>query len=177
MSSEPTTRRVVLLFGSGNDGAESSALASESSRLASLLESATGPVEVSVVSLGLSRAIAGTTEHIRLDESGRSVTDRLLTAVGAFALKARLAAFPLGRLVNSLGPVDPSRVFWRTVRRHPQAMSLVTSANVVIATDLAATKAAWLAVHRGWVDNAYFDTRSAAVGVGWQLPSAEKGPS
>jgi len=175
VSSEAITQRVVLLFGSGSDSENSVALASESSRLVSLLEEATGPIDVRVISLGLSRLIAGTSEHVRLDESGRSRTDNLLTAVGAFALRKRLAAFPIGRLLNSIGPVDQGRVFSRTVRRNSDAMRLLRSADVVIAADLIATKVAWLAVHRGWVDNAYFDRRSASVGIGWQLPSAEKG--
>jgi len=174
VSSEPLTQRVVLLFGSGGNTTESTALASESSRLASLLDTATGPVEVSVISLGLSRTITGLAEHIRLDESGRSTADGLLTAVGAFALRTFLASYPAGRLLNSLGPVDPSRVFWRAVKRQPAAMRCLASADVVIATDAATTKTAWLAVHRGWVDDAYLDHRSASVGLGWQLPAVEK---
>ena len=174
MSNEPIRQRVVLLIGSANDAAESASLASESSRLAMLLDSATGPVDVSVISLGLSRTITGLAEHIRLDESGRSAADGLLTAVGAFALRAFLASYPAGRLLNSLGPVDPSRVFWRAVKQQPAAMRCLASANVVIATDAATTKTAWLAVHRGWVDDAYLDHRSASVGLGWQLPAVEK---
>jgi len=176
VNSEMITQRIVLLFGSGSDAETSAALASESSQLAVLLQGATGPVEVSVISLGLSRKIAGTAEHIRLDDSRSGLADRLLTAVGAFALRRWLATFPLGRLLNSLGPVDPGRVFSRAARRHPEAMQLLHSANVAIATDVPSTKLGWLAVHRGWVDDAFFDHRSASVGVSWQLPSVNKDP-
>lgn len=172
MTSQPTTQRIVLLFGSGIDSQTSAALSSESSQLAVLLHGATEPVEVGVISLGLSRGIPGASEHIRLDESGRRVTDKVLTFVGAVALKRWFATFPIGRLLNSLGPVDQGRVFSRTVRRHPAAMRLLQSADIAIATDMGATKLGWLAVHRGWVDEAYFDHRSASVGITWQLPGA-----
>ena len=171
-----TRQQIVLLFGSEVDAERPASLASESSQLTLLLKGATGPVEFSVISLGLSREIEGTSEHIRLDESGRSFLDRLLAAVGAFALRTRFAAFPLGRLLNSLGPVDQNRVFWRAVKRHPGAMQLLKSVNVAIATDLAATKTAWLAVHRRWVDDAFYDHRSASVGISWQLPSVGSKP-
>lgn len=176
MNDETIKQRIVLLFGSGIDAERSAALTSESSQLTLLLRSATGPVEVSVISLGLSRTIGGTSEHIRLDDSEQSFTDRLLTAFGAIALRTRFASFPLGRLLNSLGPVDQGRVFWRTVKRHPEAMRLLKSANCAIATDLAATKTAWLAANRGWVDEAYYDRRSASVEISLQLGSAAKDP-
>lgn len=169
-------RRIVLLFGPGADAEKSGALPSESSQLALLLSDTTDPLDVSIISLGQSRTISGTSEHIRLDESGRSVTDRILASAGAFALKSWLAKFPIGRLLNSLGPVDSNRVFWRAVRRHPDAMRLLRSADVAIATDLTATKTAWIAVHRGWVDDAFYDRRSASLGVSWELPEVDKDP-
>lgn len=172
MSVDTTGRRIVLLFGSETEAERSAALSSESSDLATLLENATKPMVVCVISLGLSRTIDGTSQHLRLDDARRSLTDRLLASLGAFALKARFASMPIGRLLNSLGPIDPSRVFWRTLKRHPEAMRLLKSSDVAIAADLAATKAAWLAVHRGWVDQALYDHRSASVGINWQLPSS-----
>jgi len=173
VSGDAINQRIVLLFGSGLDAERSGALASEASQLASLVKDAIGSVDVSVISLGLSRPIAGTSEHIRLDESRRSFTDRFLTSVGAFSLRTRFATFPIGRLLNSLGPVDPSRVFWRAVRRHPEARRLLERADIAIATDLAATKTAWLAAQRGWVEEALYDHRSASVGISWQLPTAD----
>lgn len=168
------TKRIVLLFGSGSDDKRSGALATEHSQLATLLEEATGAVEVSVISLGLSRSIDGTSDHIRVDESGRSVVNRVLAVFGAFAVRARFTTFPIGRLLNSLGPVDQGRVFWRSVRRNPEAMRALQSADVAIATDLTSTKTAWLAVHRGWVDSAFYDHRSASAGISLHLPSGAR---
>lgn len=167
-------RRVVLLFGSGSEAERSAALSSESSRLGSVLREAGDEVEVAVVSLGLSRTIPGVSEHLRLDEAPRSRVDRVLGALGALTLRRLLAAFPLGRLLNTLGPVDPGRVFWRAVRRHPGARGLLRSADVVIAADPAAIKTAWLALRRGWTTEAHYDHRSASVGISWQLPGAPR---
>ena len=176
MSSETVKPQIVLLFGTGIDTENSTALAAQSSQLVRFLNDASGPVDVSVISLELSRTIAGTSEHIRLDDTDHGFTDRLLTAVGAFALSKAFTTFPIGRLLNSLGPVAQGRVFWRSVKRNPEAMHLLRSADVVIATDLPTTKAAWLAVHRGWVANAHYDHLSASVGINWQLPSGNESP-
>ena len=176
MSSETVKTRIVLLFGSGIDTENSTALAAKSSQLVRVLDDAPGPVDVGVISLELSRTIAGTSEHIRLDDTDHGLTDRLLTAVGAFALSKAFSTFPIGRLLNSLGPVSQGRVFWRTVKRNPEAMRLLRSADVAIATDVPTTKAAWLAVHRGWVADAHYDHLSASVGINWQLPSGNESP-
>lgn len=177
MKGEAPGRRLLLLFGSGTDSERSGTLAAESSLLGSLLRDTTVPVEVSALSLGLSRAISGTTEHVRLEESLPGPADRILSAFGAYALRTRLAGFPLGRLLNTLGPLDPGRVFWRAVKRNPEAIRLLKSANAVVATDLTGAKTAWIAVHRGWVDDAFYDHRSASVGISWQLPSVTGNPS
>jgi hypothetical protein len=161
MSGAGTTRGVVLLFASGKETGRPPALATEGSQLSHLVTQASGEVAISAISLGPLREIEGVAQHLRLDGSSRSVTDRVLAGIGAFALRARLASFPLGRLINSLGPVDPGRVFWRTLKRDREAMRLLRSADVVIATDLPTTKTAWLAVHRGWVTEAFYDHRSA----------------
>jgi len=168
--------RIVLLFGSGVETQNSVALAAESSKLRQFLEHSARPVDVSVISLGLRRNIPGSADHVRLDDSTRSATDRLLAILGAFALRRWFATFPLGRLLNSLGPVDQGRVFLRTAKRHAHAMRLLRSTNVVIATDVESTKLGWTAVHRGWVDDAFYDYRSAPVGVTWQLPSEDDTP-
>ena len=177
MSGDNNEPRIVVLFGSGIDAERSAALASEASKFASLLKAAEERVDVTAISLGVARSIAGTSTHVRLDESRPSLTDRLLAALGAFKVKEALAAFPLGRLLNSLGPVDQSRVFWRAVRQNPEALRLLKSADVAIATDLPATKTAWISVRRGWVDDAFYDHRSASVGISWQLPHAASTPS
>ncbi len=63
-----------------------------------------------------------------------------------------------------------------SLRAHGEAASgsdaTLQSADVAVATDLSATRTAWLAVHRGWVGDGIYDHRSASVGISWQLPSA-----
>lgn len=163
----PRAPRIVLLFVSGGDGA--SALASEASHLAQLM--ADDPrSQVAVISSRLTRLIPGATGHVRLDSAPRSAWDRTFAALGVFALRARLARYPLGRLLNTLGPVDEGRVWWRTLRRHAEARELLRWADVVIATDIEATKAARRALTRGWVDRALYDQASGSVGASWQLP-------
>ncbi len=160
--------KVVLLFGSGKSSDEPHALSSESSLLSRLIEEASGDIDISVISMVLPRQVSESIALIRLDESNRSLMDKFLAASGLFALRERLASFPLGRLLNSLGPVDRGRVFWRSVRRSPEALSALKSATAVIAADPAAVKTAWIALHRGWADQAFYDRRSASVSIGGQ---------
>lgn len=169
MSTAPGVWRVVLVFGPAADGERSGALSSESSELAARLADA-GPTEVGVISLGLKRSIAGAAEHVRLDGAAPSPTDRVFAAIGARTLQTRLARSPLGRLLNSLGPIDPNRVMWRAVRRDPAALQLLASADIVVAVDLSATKTAWVALRRGWASEAIYDHRAASVGLSWHLP-------
>ena len=153
-------RRILLLLGAEADQPHGAVLGSESTPLASLLSS--GATELDVISLGATRALDGVRTHRRLDESGRSPLDAVLGVLGAFRLRERLATFPVGRLFNSIGPVAPSRVFWRTLRHDADGMHLLRAADVVVASDLETTKAAWIAVHRGWVAEAFYDHRAVA---------------
>lgn len=139
-----------------------------------LLSDTNGPSVVNVISLSFWRRIPGVSEHIQLDDSDPGIADRLLAMTGVFAIRRWFETFPIGRLLNSLGPVDPSRVFWRKVKRNARALHLLKSANSVIATDLATTKTAWLAVHRNWTNSGFYDHRTASVGISWQLPKADK---
>ena len=161
--SGPTTTIVTLLIGAEGDAPPVAVLGSESTPYSQLLAGGDGAVEVRVVSLGTVRTVPGADVHVRLDGGGSSRTDRFLRRVGAYALRDRLEGFPIGRLINTLGPLDPSRVFWRTLKRHPEAMGLLRTSDVAIATDLETTKAAWLAVHRGWVGRAFYDRRALAI--------------
>jgi hypothetical protein len=155
--------KLVLLVGAEGDAPAGGVLGSESTPLAKLLGESAGAIELKVVSFGTSRVFAKAAVHLRLDQHDRSLTDRLLTALGAFALRERLANFPIGRLLESIGPIARSRVFWRTLKRNPEAIGLLRTSDVAIATDLETTKAAWIAVHRGWVDDAYYDHRAVAI--------------
>lgn len=170
--SAPGVVRVVLLVGADGDAPPGGVLESEATPFGTLLSRADTAVEVNVVSAGTSRTFVGATVHVTLNPSNRSLTDRVLRALGGFALSDRLATFPIGRLLNSIGPIAPSRVFWRTLKRNPEAMDLLRTSDVAIAADLETTKAAWLAVRRGWVDAAHYDHRAVSLALTLQAPSA-----
>jgi hypothetical protein len=164
--------RVVLLVGADGDLPHGEVLQSESTPLAKLFEESGGALDLTIVSLGTSRSFDGVANHTRLDQLPTSHTDRLLRAVGAYAVRGQFDTFPIGRLLNSLGPIAPSRVFWRALKGHPDAMQLLRTSDIAIATDLETTKAAWLSVHRRWVDDAYYDHRALSFALGPQSPLA-----
>ena len=165
-----TTTSVVLLFGSDVDAGHVSTLASERSRLQSIIEETPGAVEVDLVSFGLDRTFPGIRTHVNLKGRSLGPLDAVLRAMGVFALRRKCATFPLGRLLNSMGPVDPGRVFWRAVRRDKTALDVIRRADIAIAADLPAAKTAWIALHRNLVRQAYYDHRSAAFGEAFSLP-------
>lgn len=73
----------------------------------------------------------------------RPAVDRVLLRAGTPRLHSLLQRFSVGRLLNSLGPLDQSRIFWRAVREHEGALSALRSADVLLAVDLAAVRTAW----------------------------------
>jgi|GEM_PF-3212038 len=85
---------------------------------------------------------------------------RLLRRLGAQGIYQRLAQFPAGRLLNSVGPLDPGRVTWRSIRRHADARRWISRADLLIASDDESVMSAWHARRRGWVPEARFDPRS-----------------
>jgi hypothetical protein len=85
---------------------------------------------------------------------------RMLRRLGAQAIYRRLAQSPAGRMLNSIGPLDPGRVTWRSIRRHPDARTWISRADLLIASDDASAMTAWHARRRGWVPDARFDPRS-----------------
>jgi len=87
--------------------------------------------------------------------------DRLLAALPLARIEAVLSKSPLGRLLLSLGPTDPSRVFWRAVRADPAAMAMLASADVLLAADLPAVRTAWHTLRAGKVAEAYFGLQAA----------------
>jgi hypothetical protein len=82
--------------------------------------------------------------------------DRLFMRLHLNRAEDLLRKLPLGRLLISLGPTDPSRVFWRAVRADPAALALLSAADVVLAADLPAVRTAWHLLHSGKVPSAYF---------------------
>ncbi|WP_087874285.1 hypothetical protein [Arthrobacter globiformis] len=87
--------------------------------------------------------------------------DRLLAKLPVARLEGSLRTSPLGRLLLSLGPTDPSKVYWRAVRADPQAMAMLSSADVLLAADLPAVRTAWHFLHSGRVPSAYFGLQAA----------------
>jgi hypothetical protein len=156
--------RVTVLYGAGVASAPFAALSTERSLLEQLLDDTDGHVELHVVSSGLAEAPLPAAVHVDVGDDAPGPFDRLLTGLGARTLRARLARFPLGRLLNSMGPLDPGRMFWRAVRRSPAALAAIRSSDIVYAADLASVKTAWIAVRRGWVREGRYDHRASALG-------------
>lgn len=89
------------------------------------------------------------------------LADRLLAGLRLNLVDALLRKTPLGRLLISLGPTDPSRVFWRAVRADPTAIAMLSAADVVLAADFPAVRTAWQVLHAGKVPQAYFGLQAA----------------
>lgn len=137
-----TALRVVAIVGSSTDPDQLLRAALGGASLAEELENASGRhVALKLVSWMPSEDIpqgivVGSSAH-------RPALDRVISGTGAASLHGMLQKFPLGRLLNSLGPLDQSRIFWRAVREHEGAMTALQSADVLLAVDLPAVRAAW----------------------------------
>lgn len=150
-------QRIAILVATGVRG--STALTSETS-FAARAAMQNSDTEFCVVSTGVTSAPqAGI--HVALDDAPPSSIDRALRACGVTALAGKLAATPWGRLLNSLGPADRGRVWWRTVRSTAQARDVLRNVDVVIATDIESVKAARHLARRGWAKRALYDPASA----------------
>lgn len=156
-------RVVAVLFGSGSDSTARAALDTELSLLERDLQSADGRVELRVIARGMTSSPFDGADFIDVGSAPPGPVDRLLRALGGHRLRAALARVPVGRLLNSMGPLDPGRVFWRAVRRHPAARAALRGADAAYAADLAAVTTAWIAVRRGWVREARYDHRASAL--------------
>jgi hypothetical protein len=155
------TRRVVLLYAATADPA--AAITSLGESLVPAFGAALGD-DVTVDAIVLSAppaALEGVGTVLTLADGPVSALDRALRAVGAPALRDRLARSPAGRLLNSLGPVDAGRVFWRSLRLRPDALALTGPDVIVVAGDLAATRAAWMLHRRGAASRALWGVGAA----------------
>lgn len=150
---------IVLVFGSRGDASSTSSLNEEASQLR---DSLTGATSVTVISFGRKADLHGAARLV-LDASTTGRTDKLLARLGGVALRTKLDRTPLGRLMNSLGPLDEGRVFWRAVRRDRRAIDALRSADVVIAGDAAGIKTAWLSLRKRWAAQSRYDHRAAAI--------------
>ncbi len=153
---------VVVLIGSRSDPEQlfRSALG-EATPGAALSRAAGRDVSVSLLSLLPPAADLGlATPHI-LSPPRTPWLDRLLAKLPLNRLESLLRTSPAGRLLLSLGPTDPSRVFWRSVRADPAAVALLASADVLLAADLPAVRTAWHFLREGKVPAAYFGLQAA----------------
>lgn len=166
-----TIRRILVLVNAEESSAAGISHVSAESSLAALTRASEASIEVSVVSGLTPETFAAATLHVRSIALGASPVDRVLRALGGYRLRDAFERFPLGRLLNTLGPLAPSRVFWRALKREAPAMQLLRHADIIIAADLDTTKAAWIARRRGWVEAAYFDRSARAY-----LAAAATGP-
>jgi len=155
------TRRVVVVAGSPVDYDSYTVVAAGGSRLQQLMDE--GGIQVTVLSAGPDPVVEGADRQVDVGRRAESPVDRVLVAFGARGLYRRLARFPLGRLLNSLGPVDPGRVMWRAVRRDADAREALTGADIVLAADPAGIKTAWTAARRGWTAEAFYDRGAPAA--------------
>lgn len=165
-------KKVLLLIGGVPNSSAGATLSGETSYLETLLNDNVGEIELTVVSLGFIRNVTAISENIAIDGSKLPTLDRTLAAVGIRALYARLATFPIGRLINSIGPLDQGKVFWRHIRREPSALRALENADIVVAADLAAVKTAWIAAKRGWCTHAEYDTRAYGLGLSFAIADA-----
>ena len=122
-----------------------------------------GTTDVTALSCGLTPPAPGVLAHIDVAGDPPPALDRVLRLVRIDALYRALSRCPLGRLVNSLGPLDPGRIMWRRVRANRAALDLLHGADVVFAADTAAIKTAWIARRRRWAGAAYFDAQAASL--------------
>jgi hypothetical protein len=164
---------VVIVIGSQSEPEQlfRSALGEHSPQAALSLASGRD-VEVSLLSRRLvqeSRDLAAS--HV-LSPSRTPLPDRLFARLHLNRLEVLLRKLPLGRLLISLGPTDPSRVFWRAVRADPEALAMLSAADVVLAGDLPAVRTAWHLLHSGKVPSAYFGLQAGVKVFGSRFKNA-----
>lgn len=156
--------RVLLLFAATPDPAAALAAAFGTTDAHPALEAATGSaVDLDVVTwLAPVTPVPGARTTIDLATARRPPLDTVFARTGVHALRNRLATFPAGRLLNSLGPADAARTFWRAFRADSRATALAGPEVVVIAGDLAATRAAWNLLRSQRAARALVGLRAAA---------------
>lgn len=144
------TGRVLLLFAATPDPGAALTAAGFGDRIAFDVITSSAP----------RTPVPGAGTVIALTRGPAPAADRVLRGIGAITLRDRLATFPAGRLLNSMGPADPAKVFWRALRAHPEAVALATPQTFVIAGDLAATRAARGLLDRGRAARAIWGLRA-----------------
>lgn len=113
------------------------------------------PVEVTLISWLAPATLGGQRLRAVADLRPR-LLDRVLQKLGAGSLYQFLNRTPPGRLLNSLGPLDQSRVFWRAIRSDSSSMEALEATDLLIAVDLPAVRTAWAVLRRGKVSGAFY---------------------
>ena len=93
-------------------------------------------------------AEGGGEPSIWLEDVTPGAIDRLVTTLLPEGLTRVLRASAAGRVIHSLLPIEHGRRVWRRVRRSPQALAMLSSADLVIASDPGGVRTAWFAHHR-----------------------------
>lgn len=153
---------VVVIVG-GAIGAEQlfrSAFEDRSSATA-LSMAASRQVDVSLLCRGATAPIPGIATVRVVTPEKVPLIDRLTSRLHIAPLEEHLRRTPLGRLLLSLGPTDPSKVLWRAIRADPQSMALLSSADILIAADVVAVRTAWKLLQLGKVSDSYFGLQAA----------------
>jgi hypothetical protein len=154
---------VVVLFAASPDPAPAISAALATDDLAAGLGVTPDRLVVITGQVPQTPVLAG--HVIALDEGRRTAVDLVLRATGITALHRRLARFPAGRLVNSLGPADTGRAFWRALHHRPDALGLIAPGSVIVAGDLAATRAAWSLWRRDRTSHPVLGLRDARAAI------------
>jgi hypothetical protein len=155
---------VLLLFAATKDPAAAVSAAFGSEDIRQVFGAALGTeAEVDLATWDTPpRAIAGIRTSVALADEARAPVDRAFELVGVRALHDSLAGFPAGRLLNSMGPADAARLFWRGLRASSAAGALTGPDVVIVAGDLPSTRAAWHLLHAGRAARAFWGLRAAA---------------
>lgn len=134
---------VGILIGSATDPDQliKSTLGDEP--LADALSRASGRKISTTVVTWLPSELHPTGYSIASSKMQNSLADRFLNWAMLRRIYNIFQKFPAGRLINSLGPLDQSRIFWRAVRADPAVRSALEHCDVLIAVDLAAVRTAW----------------------------------
>lgn len=122
--------------------------------VARVLSDSTMKLDICTVSFG--PPITPSIPHITLNPNRTSPLGVVLRLAGGHRLRDLLARFSLGRLVNSLGPLAPSRTFTRSAHADSRAANALAQCDVAVALDLDATMIAWKLVRGNHKRYAYF---------------------
>lgn len=128
----------------------------------SVLSRAAGrEVSVSLLSMSAPADLDGFVSVHAVSPAKTPAVDRILGKLSLQGVLSALKSSPLGRLLISLGPTDPSRIFWRAVSADPHAMAMLRSADVLLAGDLPAVRTAWHLLRAKQVPAAFFGLQAA----------------